>query len=57
MSGCVLLDGIDFWDKYCEDHPEKILNFSDWMGIDIQPYKISLNRFKKLLLEKIVEIL
>ena len=51
-GGAILLDGIDFWDKYCEEHPEKILEFSDWMGIEIQPYKISLDRFKKLLLEK-----
>ena len=52
-GGAILLDGIDFWDGYCEQHPEKILEFSDWMGIEIQPYKISLDRFKKLLLERI----
>ena len=48
-GGAVLLDGIDFWDKYCEEHPEKILDFSDWMGIEIQPYKITLDRLKNLL--------
>ncbi|MBC8389649.1 MAG: DUF1638 domain-containing protein [Actinobacteria bacterium] len=52
-GGAILLDGIEFWEKYSTDHPEKILEFSDWMGIEIQPYKISLDRFKKLLLEKI----
>ena len=31
-------------------NPEKILEFSDEMGIDIKPYKISMDRFKKLLL-------
>ena len=55
-GGAILLDGIDFWDKYCEEHPEKILEFSDWMSLDIKPYKISLDRFKKLLLEKIEKI-
>ncbi|MBA7486359.1 hypothetical protein ES707_21917 [subsurface metagenome] len=52
-GGAILLDGIGFWEKYSADHPEKVLEFSDWMGIQIQPYKISLNRYKDLLLEKI----
>jgi hypothetical protein len=52
-GGAILLDGIGFWDKYSADKPEKILDFSDWMGIDIQPYRMSLDRFKDLLLEKI----
>lgn len=38
-GGAVLLDGIGFWEKYSEEHPEKILEFSDWMGIEIQPHK------------------
>jgi len=48
-GGAVLLDGIDFWDKYCQEHPEKILEFSDWMGVGIQAHKVSLNRLKNLL--------
>jgi hypothetical protein len=52
-GGAVLLDGIGFWEKYSTDHPEKILEFSDWMGIQIQPCKIYLDRFKNLLLEKV----
>ena len=48
-GGAILLDGIDFWDKYCQEHPEKILEFSDWMQIEIQPYKITLDRLKYLL--------
>ena len=52
-GGAILLDGIGFWEKYSVDHPEKILEFSDWMGIQIQPYEITLDRFKNLLLEKI----
>ena len=52
-GGAILLDGIGFWDKYSGENPEKILQFSDWMGIQIQPYKISLDRLKKFLLEKI----
>ncbi len=52
-GGAILLDGIGFWEIYSEAHPEKILEFSDWMGIQIQPYEISLDRFKNLLLERI----
>jgi len=48
-GGAVLLDGIDFWDKYCQEHPEKILEFSDWMGIEIRARKITLDRLKNLL--------
>jgi len=48
-GGAILLDGIDFWDKYCQEHPEKVLEFSDWMGIEIRPHKITLDRLKNLL--------
>jgi len=48
-GGAFLLDGIGFWDKYCQEYPEKILEFSDWMGIEIRPYKITLDRLKHLL--------
>ena len=48
-GGAILLDGIGFWDNYCRDHPEKILEFSDWMGMEIHPHKITLNRLKNLL--------
>ena len=45
----ILLDGIEFWDKYCQEYPEKILEFSDWMGIEIRPHEITLDRLKNLL--------
>ena len=44
-----MLDGIGFWERYSEEHPEKILEFSDWMGIEIRPHKITLDRLKDLL--------
>ena len=50
-EGAGLLDGIDFYDKYCEEHAEEIIDFSDWMELPIQPYRISLERLKNLLLE------
>ena len=53
-GGAVLLDGIGFWEKYCQEHPEKILEFSDWMGIEIRPHEITLDRLKNLLADRIV---
>jgi len=53
-GGAILLDGIGFWDKYCQGHPEQILELSDWMGIEIRPYKITLDRLKNLLARCVV---
>jgi hypothetical protein len=50
-EGAGLLDGIGFYDKYCEEHAEELLEFSDWMELPILPYEISLDRLKRLLLE------
>jgi hypothetical protein len=48
-GGAFLLDGIGFWNRYTETHPEQILEFCDWMGIPITPQNVSLTRFKELL--------
>ncbi len=53
-GGAVLLDGIGFWEEYSQEYPEKILEFSDWMGIEIRPHKITLDRLKNLLASCIV---
>jgi len=53
-GGAVLLDSIGFWERYSEEHPEKILAFSDWMGIEIRPHKITLDRLKNLLASCVV---
>ena len=47
----VVLDSVGFWDDYSARHPEKLLDFSDWMGISIRPQNISLTRLKTLLSE------
>lgn len=49
----ILLDAIDFFDEYALSSPEKILEFSDWMKIPIEPHKISLERLKSLLSEQV----
>jgi hypothetical protein len=47
----ILLDALGFFNGYVEKFPEKILEFSDWMRIGIEPHEISLDRLKNLLLE------
>lgn len=49
----ILLDPIGIFEKYSTDSPEKILEFADWMRLNIEPYKVSLNRLKHLLLDAI----
>jgi len=51
-GGSIVLDGIGYVDKYMAEKPEEFLEYSDWMGIPIQGYSVSLDRFKSLLLEQ-----
>jgi len=51
----IVLDALGIFERYSEDLPEKIFEFSDWMGISIEPYKISLERLKRLLSDKIIK--
>lgn len=49
----IVLDALDEFNEISEKSPEKILEFSDWMKLGIEPYKISLDRLKNLLLAQI----
>jgi len=51
-GGAIVLDTIGYVDKYMAEKPEEFLEYSDWMGIPIQGYPVSLDRFKSLLLEQ-----
>ena len=48
-GGAIVLDGIGYLDKYMEENPEEFLEYCDWMGIPMQAYPVSLDRFKGLL--------
>jgi len=48
-GGAIMLDAIGYYDEVMQNNPEKILEFSDWMGIPIEPYRISLDRLRSLL--------
>jgi hypothetical protein len=52
-GGAIMLDAIGYYDKVMESDPEKILEFSDWMGIPIEPHRITLNRLRDLLLAEV----
>jgi len=49
----IVLDALDEYDKISEKSPEKILEFSDWMKLGIEPHRISLDRLKNLLLTQV----
>jgi hypothetical protein len=51
-GGAIVLDGLGYVERYMAEHPEDFLEYSDWMGIPIQPYCITFDRFKSLLLEQ-----
>lgn len=51
-GGAVVLDSIGYVDQYMAEKPEEFLEYSDWMGIPIQPYPVNLDRFKALLAEQ-----
>jgi len=55
-GGAIVLDGIGYVDQYMAEHPEEFLEYSDWMGIPIQPYPVTLDRFKSLLTEQAVQL-
>jgi hypothetical protein len=52
-GGAIVLDGIGYVDEYMAEHPEEFLEYSDWMGIPIQPYPVSLDRLKSLIVEQV----
>ena len=51
-GGAIVLDGIGYMDQYMAEKTEEFLEYSDWMGIPIIPYAVTLDRFKSLLTEE-----
>jgi hypothetical protein len=52
-GGAVVLDGIGYLDRYMNEQPEEFLEYCDWMGIPMQAYPVTLDRFKSLLLDQV----
>lgn len=55
-GGAIVLDALGYFDQYVTERPEDLLEYSDWMGIPIQAYPASLERFKSLLAEQAEEL-
>jgi len=51
-GGAIVLDAIGYMDEFMANDPEGFLGYSDWMGIPLIPYTVSLDRFKQLLLDQ-----
>jgi len=49
----ILLDALGTYEEYVSSSPEKLLEFSDWMKIPIEPYPVSLDRLRDLLADKL----
>ena len=45
----VVLDGMGYVDRYNAEHPKELIEYSNWIGIPIQGYAVTLERFKSLL--------
>jgi hypothetical protein len=50
-GGAIVLDGIGYLDEYMTEDPEGFLEYCDWMGIPMQAYPVSLDRFKMLIID------
>ena len=50
-GGAIVLDGIGYLDQYMTEDTEGFLEYCDWMGIPMQAYPVTLDRFKRLLSE------
>ena len=48
-GGAIVLDSIGYLDQYMAEKPEAFLEYCDWMGIPMQAYPVTLDRFKSLL--------
>ena len=48
-GGAIVLDGIGYMDDLMTTDPEAFLEYSDWMGIPLVPYTVTLDHFKALL--------
>jgi hypothetical protein len=48
-GGAIVLDGIGYMNDLMTTDPEAFLEYSDWMGIPLVPYTVTLDHFKALL--------
>ncbi len=56
-GGAIVLDAIGYLDNYMAEKPEDFLEYCDWMGIPMQAYPVTLDRFKSLLADQAAKLL
>lgn len=54
-GGGVVLDAVGFCERFREETPEELLDFSDWAGIPIMGREVSLDRIKSVLIAALDE--
>jgi len=47
----VILDPLNFFENFSKEQPERVLEFSDWMKIQIESHPVSLKRLKTILIQ------
>ncbi len=52
-GGAMMLDAVGYYNEIVEREPEKLLEFSDWMGIPLEPHEVSLDRLASLLADQV----
>jgi hypothetical protein len=52
-GGAIMLDAVGYYDEIAQNDPEKLLEFSDWMGIPLEPYPVTLDRLLALLSDEV----
>ena len=52
-GGAIMLDAVGYYDKMAQNDPEKLLEFSDWMGIPLEPCPVTLDRLLGLLSDEV----
>jgi hypothetical protein len=52
-GGAIMLDAVSYYDEIAQNDPEKLLEFSDWMGIPLEPYPVTLDRLANLLFNEV----
>jgi hypothetical protein len=52
-GGAIMLDAVGYYDQIVQSNPEELLEFSDWMGIPLEPCTVTLDRLASLLSNEI----
>jgi hypothetical protein len=52
-GGAIMLDAVGYYDEIAQSDPEKLLEFSDWMGIPLEPYPVTLDRLLGMLSDEV----